>query len=77
MKDDFPKIRGREEGMAWAIMGAMAFFIKPILTPFSVWVINGVEPNATALIAVVFIVAASRFAALKKEKVCKAKNFNG
>lgn len=60
-----------------AIMGAMAFFIKPILTPFTVWVINGVKPNATALIAVVFIVAASWFAALKKEKVCKAKNFNG
>lgn len=49
------------------IMGSLAFFIKPILTPFVTLFINGVVPDFRVLVAVLFIVAASVFAVYKKK----------
>ncbi len=49
------------------IMGSLAFFIKPILTPFVTLLINGVVPDFRVLLAVLFIVAASVFAVYKKK----------
>lgn len=51
-----------------AIMGSLAFFIKPILTPFVTFFINGIVPSFTTLIAVVCIVAASCFAVMPGKK---------
>ena len=36
---------------------ALTFFIKPILTPFATFFINGITPKGNILIAVVFVVA--------------------
>ncbi|MBE7042158.1 MAG: hypothetical protein E7399_01510 [Ruminococcaceae bacterium] len=49
------------------IMGSLAFFIKPILTPFVTWIINGITPDITTLLAVICIVFASYFAVNKKK----------
>lgn len=49
------------------IMGSLAFFIKPILTPFVTLIINGIVPDWKVFVAVVCIVVASYFAAYKKE----------
>lgn len=50
------------------IMASLAFFIKPVLTPFVTWVINGVVPDFRVFLSVAFIVAASYFAAFFKKK---------
>lgn len=50
-----------------AIMASLAFFIKPILTPFVTLIINGIMPDFKVLIAVVCIVVASYFAAYKNQ----------
>lgn len=49
-----------------AIMASLAFFIKPILTPFVTFFINGIVPDVKVFIAVACIVAASYFSAYKK-----------
>ena len=49
-----------------AIMASLAFFIKPILTPFVTLVINNIIPDAKVFIAVACIVAASYFSAYRK-----------
>ena len=48
------------------IMASLAFFIKPILTPFVTLVVNGIVPDFKVLGAVVCVVAASYFATYKK-----------
>ena len=49
-----------------AIMASLAFFIKPILTPFVTFFINGVVPDFKVFIAVACIVIASYFATYKR-----------
>lgn len=50
-----------------AIMGSLAFFVKPILTPFVTLVINGVMPDLRVFGAVICIVGASYFATFKNK----------
>ena len=45
-----------------AIMASLVFFIKPILTPFVSWIINGVVPDFKVFVAVLCVVGASWFA---------------
>lgn len=52
-----------------AIMASLAFFIKPILTPFVALAVNNIVPDYKVFLAVIFIVGASYFATYKKEKV--------
>ena len=51
-----------------AIMASLAFFIKPVLTPFVTLVVNGIVPTWNVYVAVVCIVAASYFATYYKKK---------
>ncbi|MBE7062847.1 MAG: DMT family transporter [Ruminococcaceae bacterium] len=50
-----------------AIMASLAFFIKPILTPFVTFFINGIVPDIKVFLAVLCIVAASYFAVYRKK----------
>ena len=50
-----------------AIMASLAFFVKPILTPFVTFFINGVKPDLKVFFAVACIVAASYFATYSKK----------
>lgn len=50
-----------------SIMASLAFFIKPILTPFVTFFINGIAPDAKMFAAVVCIMIASYFAAYRKK----------
>lgn len=50
-----------------AIMASLAFFIKPILTPFVTWIINGIVPDFKVFLAVALIMGASYFAVYKKK----------
>ena len=50
-----------------AIMASLAFFVKPILTPFVTLVINGIVPDMKVFIAVICIIIASYFAAYRKK----------
>ncbi len=49
------------------MMASLAFFIKPILTPFVTWMINGIVPDVMVFIAVACIVIASCFTLYKKK----------
>ena len=49
-----------------AIMASLAFFIKPILTPFVTFLIIGIVPDFKVFVAVACIVVASYFATYKK-----------
>ena len=49
-----------------AIMASLAFFIKPILTPFVTFFINGIVPDLKVFVAVTCIVVASYFATYNK-----------
>lgn len=51
-----------------AIMASLAFFIKPILTPFVTLLINGIIPNFKVFAAVLCIMVASYFAVYYKKK---------
>lgn len=51
-----------------ALMASLAFFIKPVLTPFVTLVVNGIVPSWNVYAAVVCIVAASYFATYRKAK---------
>ncbi|MBR1970301.1 MAG: DMT family transporter [Clostridia bacterium] len=48
------------------IMASLAFFIKPILTPFVTLVVNGIIPDLKVFVAVICVVLASYFATYKK-----------
>ena len=48
-----------------AIMASLAFFIKPVLTPFVTFFINGINPESKVFAAVACIICASYFAAYK------------
>ena len=48
------------------IMASLAFFIKPVLTPFVTLIINGIVPELNVYIAAACVVAASYFATYKK-----------
>ncbi len=50
------------------MMASLAFFIKPILTPFVTWLINGIVPNIMVFVAVACIVIASCFTMYKKKE---------
>jgi len=52
-----------------AIMASLAFFIKPILTPFVTLLINGIVPDLKVFGAVACIVIASYFATYSKASV--------
>lgn len=54
-----------------AIMASLAFFIKPILTPFVTFFINGIVPDVKVFLAVICIMAASYFAVYMKKSVAK------
>ncbi len=58
--------KGIEKG--GAIMASLAFFIKPILTPFVTLFVNGIVPQWNVFVAVGCIAVASYFATYKKEK---------
>lgn len=51
-----------------AIMGSLAFFIKPILTPFVALVINGIVPKWNVFVAVVFVALGSVCAIYEKNQ---------
>ncbi len=51
-----------------AIMASLAFFAKPILTPFATFFINGITPAPKVFLSVAFIAAASYFAVYFKKK---------
>ncbi len=50
------------------IMASLAFFAKPILTPFATFFINGISPSAKVFLAVLCIMSASYFAVYSKKK---------
>ena len=58
--------RAMEKG--GTIMASLAFFIKPVLTPFATFAINGIVPDLKVFVAVLFIVGGSYFAVYKKDK---------
>ena len=45
-----------------AHIAAITFLIKPILSPFMTWVINGIRPNSDIIIAVVLVVIGAALA---------------
>lgn len=51
-----------------AIMGSLAFFIKPVLTPFVALVVNGTPLSRKVFAAVFFVMIGSLFAILEKNK---------
>ena len=55
-----------------AIMASLAFFIKPVLTPFVAFFINGIVPDVKVFLAIIFIVGASYFATYSKPIKTKA-----
>ncbi len=58
--------RAMEKG--GTIMASLAFFIKPVLTPFAAFAINGIVPDLKVFVAVLFIVGGSYFAVYRKDK---------
>lgn len=50
-----------------AMMASLAFFIKPILTPFATFLINGIVPDWKVFVALALIVCGSYFATYKKD----------
>lgn len=49
-----------------AIAASLVFFIKPILTPFVTWIVNGVVPDLKVFLALGFILIGSYFGLYKK-----------
>jgi drug/metabolite transporter (DMT)-like permease len=45
-----------------AFHASLVFFIKPILTPFAVWIINGLSPSANVFAAMALVLAGSLIA---------------
>jgi len=54
-----------------AIMASLAFFIKPVLTPFVTWIVNGITPKFTTFLAVGCIAVASYFAVYHEKRKAK------
>ncbi len=52
-----------------SLMGSLAFFIKPILTPFVTFFVNGIVPDLRILAAIGCVTVASYFAAYRKTGV--------
>ncbi|MDR1439462.1 MAG: DMT family transporter [Clostridiales bacterium] len=50
-------------GQSSAFHASLVFFIKPILTPFAVWIINGLAPGANIFAALALVLAGSLIAA--------------
>ncbi len=57
--------KGIEKG--GPIIGSLAFFIKPVLTPFVTFFVNGIVPDIKVFAALLFIVLGSYYAVYKKE----------
>lgn len=57
--------KGIEKG--GPIIGSLAFFIKPVLTPFVTLFVNGIVPDVKVFVALLFIVLGSYYAVYKKE----------
>ena len=55
------------EELGGAMTASFAFFIKPILTPFATFLINGIVPGLKVFAALLFIVSGS-FVNLYKKK---------
>ena len=51
-----------------AIMGSLAFFIKPVLTPFVTLIVNHIPLTWNVFVAVLFVMIGSLFAILEKGK---------
>lgn len=51
-----------------AMAASLVFFIKPILTPFAVFLINGIVPDYKVFLALVLVLAGSYFGAKSPEK---------
>lgn len=51
-----------------SIMASLAFFAKPVLTPFATLLINKITPEPKVFVSVLFIMAASYFAVYFKKK---------
>ncbi|GHT53442.1 membrane protein [Spirochaetia bacterium] len=49
--------------LSTAFHASLVFFIKPILTPFAVWIINGLLPGVNVFIALALVLAGSLIAA--------------
>ncbi|MDL2294878.1 DMT family transporter [Ruminococcaceae bacterium OttesenSCG-928-D13] len=49
--------------LSTAFNASLVFFIKPILTPFAVWIINGLLPGVNIFVALVLVLAGSLIAA--------------
>jgi drug/metabolite transporter (DMT)-like permease len=49
--------------LSTAFNASLVFFIKPILTPFAVWAINGLSPGANVFVALALVLAGSLIAA--------------
>ncbi len=60
----FCYFRAIEKGST--VMGSLAFFIKPILTPFVTFAINGIVPDFKIFVAILFIVVGSYIVVYKK-----------
>ena len=52
-----------------AMVASLTFFMKPILTPFATFVINGIVPEVKVFVALALIVCGSYFATYKKIKI--------
>ena len=57
--------------MGGAMIASLAFFIKPILTPFATFFINGIVPELQVFIALILIVCGSYLATYQKEEKTK------
>jgi drug/metabolite transporter (DMT)-like permease len=51
-----------------AIMGSLAFFIKPVLTPFATFFINGIKPEGNVILSLVLVVIGSVMCSRNKSK---------
>ncbi len=51
------------------IMASLAFFIKPVLTPFATFFINGIDPEPKIFLAILFVVAGSYLAVTTKKYI--------
>lgn len=59
---------------ASVMSASLVFFIKPILTPFAAFFINGIVPDAKVFIALILVLGGSYMATLNKETTV---NING
>jgi drug/metabolite transporter (DMT)-like permease len=61
---------------ASAMAASLVFFIKPILTPFAAFFINGIAPSGRVFIALALVVSGSYLATAGKEKLHNVNNKN-